>query len=1255
MAGIVEILNRAGAGFCGFAAAMLLQSGALIVLLYLVDLLIRKRVRAVVRYGMWMLVFVKLVLPPTLCLPTGIGYWCGVDTLVRQTQVSRGVPDAVGGKAEAMGPQHGAEDVRATAAVQQDPMRTEAAGTADAGTCAPPVQGGDRAIASVNGVNTNVSISWQAAAFVGWVVGVVVLSVLLLQRYLFVRGLIAQSEAAGGRVAETLRQCAEEVGVRGEVGLRLCKNMLSPAACGLVRPVILMPGSVLEGLSREKLRAVLVHELAHIKRGDLWVNFAQTVLQIVYFYNPLLWFANGVVRRIREKAVDEMVLTRLGGEAKRYSDILIDVAETAFSRPHFSLRLVGVVESKKALAGRIRHILTRPIPKTARLGFAGLAAVLITAAALLPMAKGSSPSEELSVPAEIAVSGGEGVESERRGGADFEDMGFWQEEIKKYMVAVRTMDGQFVTDMQKFEEGKDEPSHYRNLVTFKWDRDRVWYDYSYERLSNDPHSSGDRWVRGEKYSWWVMDKDVTKTVAKKDGDNVKLRYGFSPEDEWWPGDQMDISYVEELICSGFLRILKYQMQWDMRPKSHRLNEDGNHEVVLMSKEMEGKNGELMMTVEWDGGFKLLNIKGRVDGGPEMIVNEYSDHVKVGESWFARKAIEYSYEEESQYGPEPRLEYKEVVIANRVIFNRVMNAEEFEYVPAVGMSVFDKVEDRHYTAWPDMEKIKATGGKERIKITGMVLLDGKPTEGIAVSTMTRYDKEKNIHRTVESKTDSEGGYELEGLVPGFEYYVTAQTPTGNVVHERVQTAEDGRDYEGLTLKLASGYTLIGEVRLYDGKPAKDAAVKIEGKNEVRTGNDGKFKVTGMKPGGYKLQVAAKGCAPWETGEELVYDEETGEVAPLKVQLEKERVLTGRIVDKFGDGLGGQRLMAFWSCFVGSSWQWCNANTDDQGNFRLGNLGDDTYEISTPFGPVWLKAADSPVLLRTVGKNFALDDKYGRGLVDARTLEIVRRVDKSFIDWFKDQRQWDDGREYNRGPRITQWLGQIKTEDAAARGEAMASLGNLEAVEAAKALDEIIQKGQEKGEILLAIRGLGRIGDVESGRALIGRLDDADEEIAAYARTALAEICGQYFGKDKEAWEQWVSEYGQRRSQLNVMGPDRLLQTCVKAAGDGDIETALAAFLPGSDGARKMRQMLNGGGYAQKMRQYYEAVEWPEREGGAVMMFGDGGKRNEQRWYLKITRDVTIGQKSFESGKTYLVFTGVCRERDGQWWLLDLNEV
>jgi beta-lactamase regulating signal transducer with metallopeptidase domain len=231
------------------------------------------------------------------------------------------------------------------------------------------------------------SVSLEAGIFLGWFVGVLVLAVLLMQRAWFVRGLIAQSKPAEGKLTDMLTDCCRELGIRKKIDLRISQNAQSPAACGLLSPKVLLPSSLLARLSSDKLRTVLLHELAHVKRGDLWVNFGQTVLQIIYFYNPLLWLANAMVRRVREQAVDEMVLAHLGDEAGSYSSTLVDIAEIAFARPVLGLRLIGVVESKKALAGRIKHILSKPFPKSAKLGILGLLVVIIAGCLLLPMAK----------------------------------------------------------------------------------------------------------------------------------------------------------------------------------------------------------------------------------------------------------------------------------------------------------------------------------------------------------------------------------------------------------------------------------------------------------------------------------------------------------------------------------------------------------------------------------------------------------------------------------------------------------------------------------------------------------------------------------------------------------------------------------------------------------------------------------------------------------------------------------------------------
>ena len=94
-----------------------------------------------------------------------------------------------------------------------------------------------------------------------------------------------------------------------------------------------------------------MHELAHIKRRDLWVNLVQTVLQIVYFYNPFIWLANWMIRRVREQAVDEAVQVALGEKSPQYPETLLNIARFAFGRPVFSMRSIGVVESRSAACG----------------------------------------------------------------------------------------------------------------------------------------------------------------------------------------------------------------------------------------------------------------------------------------------------------------------------------------------------------------------------------------------------------------------------------------------------------------------------------------------------------------------------------------------------------------------------------------------------------------------------------------------------------------------------------------------------------------------------------------------------------------------------------------------------------------------------------------------------------------------------------------------------------------------------------------
>ena len=75
--------------------------------------------------------------------------------------------------------------------------------------------------------------------------------------------------------------CCRHMGIRSAVGIRLSNLSASPSVCGLLRPVSCCRPRPAE-LDSRHLKAILLHELAHVKRADLWVSFLQTILQIVY-------------------------------------------------------------------------------------------------------------------------------------------------------------------------------------------------------------------------------------------------------------------------------------------------------------------------------------------------------------------------------------------------------------------------------------------------------------------------------------------------------------------------------------------------------------------------------------------------------------------------------------------------------------------------------------------------------------------------------------------------------------------------------------------------------------------------------------------------------------------------------------------------------------------------------------------------------------------------------------------------------------
>ena len=140
--------------------------------------------------------------------------------------------------------------------------------------------------------------------------------------------------------------------------IRLIENahVQSPAIMGLFQPTLLLPADVRAKFDPTELRLIFLHELAHLKRGDVIAQWLIAVLQILHWFNPALWFAFRRMRADREPATDALVLSRTGEDEKEiYGLMLIKLLEH-FNQRHSLPTLVGILEDKDQFKRRFSLI-----------------------------------------------------------------------------------------------------------------------------------------------------------------------------------------------------------------------------------------------------------------------------------------------------------------------------------------------------------------------------------------------------------------------------------------------------------------------------------------------------------------------------------------------------------------------------------------------------------------------------------------------------------------------------------------------------------------------------------------------------------------------------------------------------------------------------------------------------------------------------------------------------------------------------------
>ena len=197
-----------------------------------------------------------------------------------------------------------------------------------------------------------------------WLVGVVLLSLKMVVNY--IQALRIKKSKVYHLNDEHLsiaKNLLKRFNIKAEVVFRESALVDSPSLVGYFKPVILLPVSLISGIPNNQLEIIIAHELAHISRHDYLVQFIQGIIEILFFYHPMVWWLSSVVNTEREHICDDLAV-KVCGESLTLIKALNNMESIRKKKPELVLNFSG---KKGNLLHRVRRIINPETVKHPRL------------------------------------------------------------------------------------------------------------------------------------------------------------------------------------------------------------------------------------------------------------------------------------------------------------------------------------------------------------------------------------------------------------------------------------------------------------------------------------------------------------------------------------------------------------------------------------------------------------------------------------------------------------------------------------------------------------------------------------------------------------------------------------------------------------------------------------------------------------------------------------------------------------------------
>ena len=218
-----------------------------------------------------------------------------------------------------------------------------------------------------------------------WIVGILAMIILVIKSSLRLHSLEKSAlPLQNQEVRRLYHRCLEEMGIHRDIPVYSTAFLKSPIIVGLLKPCIYLPIHLISDYDESDMRYMLLHELQHYKHHDAIASYLMNLAGVVYWFNPLVWYALEEMRNDREVACDTSVLKMLEEDAyEDYGNTLINFAEKVSLTPFpFAAGLGG---NMKQMKRRIINIASYEKP-TFMKRIKGITAFMLTAVLLLGFA-----------------------------------------------------------------------------------------------------------------------------------------------------------------------------------------------------------------------------------------------------------------------------------------------------------------------------------------------------------------------------------------------------------------------------------------------------------------------------------------------------------------------------------------------------------------------------------------------------------------------------------------------------------------------------------------------------------------------------------------------------------------------------------------------------------------------------------------------------------------------------------------------------